>query len=195
MMEFAFGIWQPGNFGFKSVNVGKTKIEGIDIGMGIERKLKKLKINTVFGYTLSDFTSVDPGYIYAVDAMGVKLNYKNTSSDTLGEDLKLKYRPRHLVKADIQLSWLRYGVGMTYRYNSRIENVDAIFVYIVNGLDSARISNASGDHVFDLRFHYEVTEKWKLRFTVNNVLNEEYMSRPADMRPPRSYSLQLSYKL
>lgn len=197
MMEFAFGNWGTSmfQFGFRSVNIGKTTIDGMELGLGAERKLKKLKIHFMGGYTLSKPLIDDPLAVYIRDSLGTALTYRTTSSDTGSSAILLKYRPRHLVKADLQLEWLRFGFGMTYRYNSRIENVDGIFQYIIPNVKEARMANDKGDHIVDLRLHYQVNRHFKLRFTVNNLFNEEYMNRPADMRPPRMYSLQLAYTL
>ena len=35
----------------------------------------------------------------------------------------------------------------------------------------------------------------RLGIVINNLLNREYMSRPADMQPPRTISLQCSLKI
>ena len=58
MMEFSFGQW--GSFismdqtglGFKSVNVGKTEISGVEISMNGQGKINEnLSINIISGYT------------------------------------------------------------------------------------------------------------------------------------------------
>ena len=37
----------------------------------------------------------------------------------------------------------------------------------------------------------EITKSLKINFVVNNIFNEEYCSRPADIQPPRNFLLQL----
>ena len=50
----------------------------------------------------------------------------NTSSDTSAN--ALKYRPLHLAKADIMLTYKKWKLGVGIAYQSEVQNVDAAFV-------------------------------------------------------------------
>ena len=52
-----------------------------------------------------------------------------------------------------------------------------------------------GDLIIDLRAGYQMTKTARLGFIVNNLLNTEYMSRPANMMPPRTFAMQLALKI
>jgi iron complex outermembrane receptor protein len=77
-----------------------------------------------------------------------------------------------------------------------MENVDAVFEsdYTIPGVKHYRDKHDYGDWVFDLRIGYRVTEHFRVSFIVKNLFNHEYMGRPADMQPPRTYTMQLNVK-
>lgn len=113
----------------------------------------------------------------------------------------LKYRFRHLVKGDVELSYKALSGGLSTRYNSFVENIDAVFEekigvdYVLPGLKEYRIENNKGLWVFDARVAYTVRERTKINFIVNNFLNQEYTGRPADIQAPRTFILQVQYKI
>ena len=124
--------------------------------------------------------------------IGVR-NYMGSDSSSI-----LKYRYKHLLKADLALQWRRFSIGISMRYHSRMENIDKIFI---NGLlDFAfspglgighyREHNGNGDAIFDLRSAVRITKDLSLSFIVKNLFNHIYMERPADMQPPRIYVVQ-----
>jgi hypothetical protein len=43
----------------------------------------------------------------------------------------------------------------------------------------------------DLRFAVKPNPNLRLGLIVNNIGNTEFMTRPADIRPPRSFQIQL----
>ena len=51
------------------------------------------------------------------------------------------------------------------------------------------------DVIIDLRAGYQITEIARIGFIINNLLNREYMSRPANMMPPRTFAMQLALKI
>jgi iron complex outermembrane receptor protein len=82
-----------------------------------------------------------------------------------------------------------------------MENIDKVFVTkledngteeVVPGLSEYRDAHQTGDAVFDLQLGYHVTKIVKASFIVKNALNREYMTRPADIQPPRSFTIQLA---
>lgn len=205
MMEFTFGQWsrdisfQNGfGAGFKSLNTGETRIRGIEFSSSGEAEIGPVKCLFLTGYTWMDSKHLSPLDIIIRDSTGRALSFRNTSSDTLENDV-LKYRPRHLVKADLQFSWKKWEFGYSGRYTSFIENIDAAFVSLplnlfVRDIQKGRELNPKGTYIQDVRLGYEINKTFKLNFLVLNLFNLEYMVRPADMQAPRSFSLQLMGK-
>jgi outer membrane receptor protein involved in Fe transport len=223
MVEFIFDIYgnKTGLFyldidkaGFKSQNVGKARINGIDASISGTGKMGPINVSTLIG-----FTYTNPIY----------LNY-DPKVDTLGiEGLKvLKYRNQQLFKADIQLDYKKLSIGWSTRFYSYMENVDRRFeqsilheyndipngvnwdeipsTYIIPGLKEYRASHKnttyvtigdyeiakwSGDWIHDARISYQVSKAVKASVIVNNILNAEYSLRPGDVRPPRMFLFQL----
>jgi outer membrane cobalamin receptor len=197
MVEFNFGQWAPldvtnvlKSLGFKSVNVGNTRISGVDIALTGTGKIGVVTIKTLLGYTYTNPISLTPDKVFATDSGGNNYTYRNTSSDTTNNTLK--YRYNHLAKADIELGYQKWTLGFSMRYNSYMKNTDLIFDAIVPGVKQGRSINPNGDYLFDARISYQATKKLKANFLINNLTHHEQMTRPADMRPPRLFLIQLT---
>lgn len=67
-------------------------------------------------------------------------------------------------------------------------------VYILPGLKEYRQENNGPTTVFDARVGYEFKEHYRVGFIVNNLLNAEYVTRPGDIQPPRTFMVQLQMK-
>ena len=65
----------------------------------------------------------------------------------------------------------------------------------LSDLSEAREKFKHGDFIIDLRASYQINSQTKLSIIINNLLNTEYMSRPANMMPPRTFAIQCSLKL
>ena len=204
MMEFSFGQWGIDNgiddshLGFKSINVGKTQISGLELSISGQGKINpNLTINLIAGYTYMNPISLDLDYVYAETSNGFGLTYGNSGSDTT----MLKYRYKHIAKADLEAVYKKTSLGGSIRYNSFMKNIDYIFTLIggdegtIPGINAARDKFKDGDLIIDLRAGYQVTKTARLGFIVNNLLNREYMSRPATMMPPRTFAMQLALKI
>lgn len=192
MMEFTFGQWGLSfqEIGFKSVNIGRVQIDGIDASLSAKKSWKKQELKLLAGYNFSNPISLEPEKPFATD-QNRPLTYKNTSSDTTGK--WLKYRNRHQVKLDLEWENEYLILGSSYRYFSRIEAIDQIFNLFIPGVDRAMQNNQNGVHLIDCRASYKIDQDWKVTFTISNLFNQEYMTRPGDMRPPRAFLLQFSY--
>ncbi|MCB9250937.1 MAG: TonB-dependent receptor plug domain-containing protein [Flavobacteriales bacterium] len=196
MMEFAFGQWERNTstfgFGFRSLNVSDARIEGIDVSLTGIYKFNKGNIKWLTGYTYANAVALDPDKVFYVDSMGNQLTFNSTSSNP--ETGFLKYRPKNLVRADMQIEFYGFETGISFRYNSALINVDKAFVsfpisLVVPGIQETRDQGKNGDYIFDLRVAKSF-KKRKLAFIVNNVLNRFYMTRPSEAMPPRSFMLQ-----
>jgi len=211
-IEFTFGKWgttkpgkDPDDLGFKSINVGKARIRGVDASIVGKGKLGLFDINILAGYTYTQPVALTPDDTVLFEespAPGVEgkpITYKNSSADTTGNILK--YRFEHLGKADIQIGYKKFSVGMSFRYNSFMKNVDQAFVtldltyQLPTGITKYREDkDQEGDYVFDARISYKMTDKTKVSFIVNNMLNREYMIRPLQIEAPRTFGLQFTLK-
>jgi outer membrane receptor protein involved in Fe transport len=207
MVEFVFDIYGPktGFFvndvqyaGFKSQNIGRAQINGVDITLTGTGKIGPINISLLTGYTFTN--PIDPDYNPVTDTLGLP----NTNV--------LKYRNKHLFKNDIQLDYKKFSLGFSTRYFSFMENVDRRFTqsilheygpafddipstYILPGLREYREKNHTGTWIHDLRASWQMIKILKVSFIVNNVFNVEYMARPGDIRPPRMFVAQLALKV
>jgi outer membrane cobalamin receptor len=202
MIEFNFGGWktptpsQPTPFshiGFKSFNIGETEIKGIDFSSGFEGKFAGILWQGMLGYTYTIPVILDENYVFALDSLRGPQNFRNTSSDSLNI---LKYRFEHQIKIDLQASYKRFELGISWRYNSQIRNVDRAFIdgiipFFVPGIQEAR-NELSGNNIVDFRASFKINKNLKIALIINNLLNSETMFRPADLGPPRMTMLQLS---
>ena len=183
MIEFIFKVYKPDSviipslkhIGFKSLNIGKARITGLEIGITGNGKIGNLLLNMFAGYTYTD----------PVDL----------SSETLTNNI-LKYRYRHSFKANISADIQKFTIGTSVIYRSFIERIDAIFEEeilgqeIFPGLKEYRLKNNQGNWVFDLSLAYDVTNSASLSVIGRNIFNKEYMGRPGDIQPPRNIILQ-----
>ena len=225
MMEFTFGNWGP-ILGFKSVNVGKTQISGLEISITGEGEISNnLTLNFLAGYTYMNPQSLDLESVYAIDRSGNELTYQNSSSDPS----VLKYRYKHIAKLDSELKYKQFSLGTSLRYNDFMRNIDKIFTSVlingnyadnplrddpelngasdgnvpqydtwegqIPGINAAREKFSNGDFIIDTRLGYQFNNTLRFGFVINNLLNREYMTRPATMMPPRTFAFQCSLKI
>lgn len=201
MMEFSFGFWDPNpntgfGLGFKSINVGVGKVSGFEFETMGEGKIGNTRWQLLGGYTYTLPRVMNPKYVYARDSWGLQLNFENTRNDT---NTLMKYRFQHLIRADLQCSWKNLEFGLSYRYNSRMTNIDGAFTkgilsWFITGIQRS-MDQLGSAHIFDARVAYKVNDKWKVNAQVSNLFNREYLGRPCDLRPPRSFQLQAVWTL
>lgn len=205
MIEFTFGLYNPDTLplstnpanpgyinnwiGFQAQNAEKARIAGVEFSFNSTGSIGEFEIVSLIGYTYMNPISLNSNE-----------EYLNTFSDTTTN--MLKYRFRHLAKADIEVNYKKFSAGISYRYNSFMRNIDIQFedaiagsTYILPGLKEYRQEFNRGNNVVDFRVGYKFSDKWRLGFIINNILNEEYTSRPGDIRAPRNFILQLQVKL
>jgi iron complex outermembrane receptor protein len=198
MVEFNFGQWQSAftinSFGFKSVNIGNTRISGYEISVGTQGTIGPVGLNIIAGYTSINPKVINADAVFATDSASPAnvFTYKKASTDTSNNELK--YRFNHMAKADIELTWKRFLLGVSMRYNSYMNNIDKAFVVlpIVPGIQRAREMNKDGDYFWDMRLGVTVNKHVKLFYIVSNLLNHESLTRPADMRPTRLSSVKMT---
>lgn len=206
MTEFAFGVFKPDTMaflqttnpnainylynwvGFQAQNAERARITGIEFSMSSSGHIGELEILSLLGYTYMNPVSLnsDPSYVA-------------TFSDTTSS--MLKYRFKHLAKADIEFNYKKYGIGFSGRYNSFMRNIDIAFedgilgTEILVGMDHYRAIFNRGVPVFDIRLNYTFSKELKFNFIINNLTNAEYVSRPGAIQAPRNFMVQLQYDL
>ena len=215
MMEFSFGKWgaddegQLFGFGFKSVNIGNSRIEGVEISIAGEGQIGKTKIQLLGGYTYTNPYIEDIHHQYdeyityktefnpdlgTMDTLAVSnpVSYNTTSSDTSGV---LKYRYKHLAKFDINLERNRMVTGFSLRFNSKMDNIDIAFIEplfdLYLGTTSAWERLNKNCIMMDYRIGYDITEDARLSLNIDNIFNTEQSLRPAALSAPRTYSVLL----
>ena len=200
MIEFTFGQWGlPSDpligLGFKAFNTGDTRIRGIDLSVAGTGMIGRFNITVLAGYTYMEpeQTRFDSVYIEKAIVFTGKAYLGSDSSNFL------KYRFNHLLKADVEIGYRKYSIGLGMRYNSFMKNIDKLFVdpilgaLVAPGVAHYRDSHKTGDFVFDARVAVQFTPNFKCSFICKNVFNYIFMQRPADMQPPRMFVLQLGF--
>ena len=82
-----------------------------------------------------------------------------------------------------------------------MQNIDSIFTtftvnaILIPGINEAREKFKNGDYVLDARLGWQMNDVFRFGFVVNNVLNREYMTRPATMMSPRTFAVQCNIKI
>ncbi len=207
MMEFSFGRWANSldpnalfGLGFKSLNIGAIDISGAEFSLATDGTWGNLGIQMLMGYTYMNPTVLNPEEVYAQgqpfplpDWYEPQITYYNSGVDSL---TILKYRYRHLAKADVQLTWKNVFLGGSLRYNSFMENVDRffeseLFSSFVPGIAESRAANSEGDWVMDFRVGFSFLDRYRVALLIDNVNNREVVVRPAMYGPPRRITLQL----
>ena len=204
MMEFSFGQWEQTTsnslgLGFKSINIGDTRISGLELSLSAGGKIGKNELFLLAGYTYIDAIPLNPEIPYGEDANGNELNYYNTSSLD-SNTLFLKYRHKHVAKLDAEYKMGKWSFGSSLRYNSFMLNVDNIFVSsffetIVPGIPQSRENLSDGDFIVDSRIICQLSDAASVSLIINNLFNREYQTRPSNMMAPRTISLKFGVAL
>ena len=206
-VEMNFGIWGQDviskSLGFKFLNVGPTRIYGIDGTLGGEGKLSRnLDLSVLLGYTWSVPEAMSPSEVYYSNyesQTGKTRNYTylNTSTDTTGHIMK--YRLQSLFKSDFQFTFRkRISAGITGRYYGYMKNID-IFLYQLepamhSGIEQYREAHNNGNFIVDFRVSYMI-KNFTFAFLVNNLMNTQYSLRPMTIESPRTTSLQVMFNI
>lgn len=181
MMEFTFGGADGTLFGFQSVNVGDTRINGAEITLTGTGSIGPVPIRLMAGYVY-----IDPQYQDFNDSIAAL-----SSSD----ENVLKYRFRHTANGIVQTQFKTINVGLATRYYSRMEAIDFVFEQLIPGVASYRSRQTQGDWVWDINVDWQLNEEIKISGIVRNLFNHNYSLRPAIMEAPRQFVIQLSAHL
>jgi iron complex outermembrane receptor protein len=198
MMEFIFSdtlFIRTREFGFRSENVGNTRIKGFELSVQGQTRLGNFTPSVLLGYTYIDprFRNFEPR--------------RDTASLSVGYNV-LKYRFRHNFKLDAELAHRKFLVGVAILYNSNMEAIDRIletndplFRLILGtaaqsfaSIRAFRRQNDNGFMTLDIRAAYFFTPKLKLSLIGANLTNTEYAYRPGLVEAPRNVQFRLDYK-
>ncbi len=183
--------------GFRSENISRARIGGLEVSLTSMGKIGEIPLRLLAGYT----------YSYPVD-----LNYNDTLSNLFNYwgrlfssmfasknsyllQPMLKYRNRHLVKLDVESGYKNWLVGIDYRYYSRMESMDTLFVAIIPGMYDYAASRSGNEYFLNLRVAYDFGKFGQLSCIVGNVTNRFYTLRFARAEPPRNITLQYRIKI
>jgi len=147
---------------------------------------------------------------FLADGETINPNYNPTGASYDNSNGILKYRHEHVAKFDINLTHKGYTSGLSIRYNSVMQNMDGIFssgmfnaggggdgepAIIDIGFLASRDRMLDGDLIVDWRIGKHIGETTTLSLIVDNLLNREYQTRPADLGAPRTVTIKLSAKI
>ncbi|MEN0003329.1 MAG: TonB-dependent receptor [Bacteroidota bacterium] len=193
MVEFNFGFTEFG-IGFSAVNIGATEITGGEFTIAGQGTLGDMPFNVLAGYTYIDptFKEWDTEVDDFFNPTEGETNFLNSST----QENILKYRSRHLIKADVELEpFKNFRFGVEYFYNSFMEAIDGVLeTVIVPGLGDFRDQNPNGFNVVSFRSSYQFDFGLKTSVILGNALNEEYTSRPGLMDAPRNLTVRFDYE-
>jgi iron complex outermembrane receptor protein len=210
MMEFNFNFYIPKDstiltvsdplkyLGFKSINVGNTRINGVEMSAVAQGKIGKISSRFMVSYTYMNPILLNPDSTIMANISG------NTNT--------LKYRYRNSFKFDMEHTYKNVVFGSTILYNSNMQNIDAVFqntkpaqnlpgllfelgTQLPSSVNAFRTKYNKGSFVWDIRFAYQLSKQAKISFVIKNLLNTVYSERPALIAPPRNFTLQLAVDL
>ncbi len=202
-LEFPFGA--PNTIiGAKPLNIENARIAGYEIGVGTSGKLGPvgLQISGGYSYNFPSKKDNDTGSAHYSTAAFLRDVFKFNGKRVGPEDTAhlLYYRSRHLVRADIELSYWKCYVGATFNYGSIPELIPGFFKAASNlifqnpdALDNYMTKHIKGDFYMDLRAGMKINDHFSMGFIVKNALNHFYSLRPGKPEPLRSYTLQFRY--
>jgi iron complex outermembrane receptor protein len=196
MTEFVFGAWggePPGGLGFRTINVSKARIAGLELSASGGGRIGPVQVNLIGGYN----------YVYPAD-LGADTTNRNVgsflsnavegfaSADSSFTQGVLKYRFRHTFRMDLEFRWKIWRLGMDVSYYSFMENIDDVFASfgIPPGVAEFRETHNGGDAIWGVRFGVHPSEKTSVAVLVRNLFDREYALRVGKIDPPRSINLQ-----
>jgi len=189
MIEYTFGAYPPDSVdipsiedvGFKALNISSARINGVELTFNSMGALGPVGLDLSGGYTLMN--PVDPDII-------------EENGKTEDEAYILKYRRRHLLKADLEAKIWQLFAGINLQFNSRMINVDEVFIDKVTGnllqpgFPNYWEERAGGYTLIDFRLGWNISEWFRITTILKNAFNMEYLGRPGDIGPPRNLTLQ-----
>ena len=128
-------------------------------------------------------------------ALFTTVGYTYVSPRDLSKDDILKYRPRHLLYVSTITHLGIFDIGVDFRYISRVERIDEEFVTLGIVVDG---NKRVATYIADLRLGANFTEigfPLSATFSINNILQYNYVELIGNIAPPRNMVLTLETRL
>lgn len=192
--------------GPRPFNVLSARVAGYELELISSGKIGPVGVRMDAGYTYNYPRSLggpeNAGYTtgdYLRDLF--KYNFEKIPT-TPGSDTGtlLPLAVRHLVHADIELTYWKMLLGTTISYYSVSDAVPELFQLVAanimgnaNALNDYLAQHAHGDATADIRVGYKHNDHFYVGFIVKNVANRFYELRPGLPEPTRNYTVQFRY--
>jgi outer membrane receptor protein involved in Fe transport len=184
LIEFIFGLYPAPasgiyDYGFKATNVEQSRVYGFELESVLYQTFGQLN------------TTLSGGYVFMYPVEFNPITKKNT-------DIYLKYRRKHSGKFSLNTSYKKVEMGFDLFVKSKILNIDDVFLNemtresILPGFYEYWNNNNRGYFLMDGNLGYNLNERFQLSLAIRNITNTEYMGRPGDIRPQRSFSLRFT---
>ncbi|MDB5283545.1 MAG: hypothetical protein JWO06_2620 [Bacteroidota bacterium] len=197
-LEFPFGA-PHSVLGPKPFNDENARIAGYELSAVSNGKIGPVGITITAGYSYNYPTLSSKDYSagqFIKDFF--KYNFQRVGPADSAR--LLNYRIRHLVHADIELSFWKMYLGASFNYGSVPEVIPGFYQVIGQAIfhDGNALSNylqlhRNGDFYVDLRTGIKINEHFSMGFIIKNVGNRFYELRPGKAEPIRNYTLQFRY--
>jgi len=192
--------------GLQAHNVANTRIAGYELSITGKGKIGPVGVQILAGYTYTWPTRNDidtaGNHTYKVGEYIqdlFKYSFKRVEHGN-PDSTKLLYNIRHLVRADIELTYWKCYLGATFNFVSTPEVIPPLFRTASNvlfhdlyALDRFHDAHSPGDFFMDMRAGINVNKHIRIGFIVKNVTNKLYALRPGKPEAPRNYTLQFKY--
>ena len=160
---------------FRATNVVDARVMGVEFSAIANGKLFGVPLNFIIGYAY-------------LDPRNLSFNPNDPNSTKI-----LKYRIQHSVKIDAQSTYKSFMFGISAFYNSFMKEIDNVGVGALGVVSKFRATHNKGDFVMDIRTGYNYKDKLTINLICKNILNREYMLRPALIEAPRNFTFQVGY--
>ncbi|MCD8030352.1 MAG: TonB-dependent receptor [Bacteroides sp.] len=189
-------------------NVSDARIYGVDISTtGIWEINRKASMTYNIGYVYTEPEDMNYKKVNELEAGYTDpLQFKSKSNTSK----YLKYRQKHSVKGVFDFQWNRLTLGTNMVWRSKTLAVDYFMVderqknqedimdfvrsLLFGDLDGYWRKHNKSHFVMDLRAGVKVTNQVGFQFSVQNLLNTTYMTRPMDVAAPRTFVMQMTAK-
>jgi outer membrane receptor protein involved in Fe transport len=199
LIEFTFGQWGTVNdpmigLGYKSVNVSNAQIGGLETSSSINGKALGCEWHGLAGYTYLLPVDMDKFAQYAPNSSFAQVAWSGFQARDTAEYM-LRYRFKHMIKANLDVTKGKWGCGLGWRYYSFMEKIDPVLELFIAGLSHYRELHPFPSQVWDARLFFQPNSNWNFSIQSSNVFNVFYTTRPAKPDAPQSFSFQLTYLL
>ncbi|MBL7787015.1 MAG: TonB-dependent receptor [Chitinophagales bacterium] len=194
MTEFTFTRIGT-DIGFQNQNVKGARIVGFEGIVSGEGKIGSLPFKIYGGYT---FTY--PGDLETDTSQRKVTVFLDNLWQSFGgvdslQNSILRYRFRNNARLDAELNYKKITAGITLTYNSPMDKIDEVFLYVIPGLNDYRKTHTKGILVTDLRLLYRASKQDTISLLIKNMFNTEYYWRPGIMEAPANVTLQYRMNL